>query len=125
LSLSPGTKISLAELRRLPAAPLVSRPLVIVNACESAAQDAFYYDGYMPFFIEQLGARGFIGTEVVAPQLLAHDFALQFFDAFTRGESVAAIIWRLRRQYVNEHHTILGFNYSLYCPGDVRVQTLT
>lgn len=114
-------RLRLADLRRLPAAPLLRHPLVFLNACEGATQDAFYYDGFMPFFVEELGARGFIGTEVKAPQLLAHDFALQFMRAFAQGQPVGAILWQLRQHYLDTHHTILGFNYSLYCLGDVRL----
>ena len=50
-------RLRIADLRRLPAGPLASRPLVFLNACEGATQDAFYYDGFMPFFIEQQLAR--------------------------------------------------------------------
>lgn len=39
----------------------------------------------MPYFIEEIGARGFIGTEVKAPQLLAHNVALRFIEAFAAG----------------------------------------
>lgn len=121
LNFGGQARMRLADLRRLPAAPLARRPLVFLNACEGATQDAFYYDGFMPYFIEEQGARGFIGTEVKAPQLLAHDFALQFLRAFAQGQPVGEILWRLRRFYLDTHHTILGFNYSLYCLGDVRL----
>ena len=121
LNFGGQTRLRLADLRRLPSAPLTRRPLVFLNACEGATQDAFYYDGFMPYFIEEQGARGFIGTEVKAPQLLAHDFALQFLRAFARGQPVGEILWQLRRQYLDTQHTILGFNYSLYCAGDVRL----
>jgi hypothetical protein len=113
--------IRIADLRRLPAGPLASHPLVFLNACSGATQDAFYYDGFMPFFIEQQGARGFIGTEVRAPQILAHEFALQFLRMFGAGQPVGAILWRLRQHYLQEHNNILAFNYSLYCSGDVRL----
>jgi hypothetical protein len=121
LYFSRSQRLRIADLRRLPAGPLVSRPLVFLNACEGATQYPFYYDGFMPFFVEQQLARGFIGTEVKAPTLLAHDFALRFMDMFGQGEPVGAILWKLRRHYLDTHHTILGFNYSLYCPGDVRL----
>jgi hypothetical protein len=111
----------LADLRDLPVAALPHRPLVFVNACEGASQEAFYYDGFMPFFIEQQGARGFIGAEVKAPQLLGHDLALAFLRQFAQGRPVGEILWQLRRRYLDEHHTILAFNYSLYCLGEVRL----
>jgi hypothetical protein len=121
LSFSTGAQVRLADLRRLPATYFARRPLVFLNACEGGTQDAFYYDGFMPYFIEELGARGFIGTEVKAPQLLAHDIALHFLEAFAAGQPVGDILWRLRRHYLDTHHNILAFNYSLYCRGDVRV----
>jgi hypothetical protein len=121
LSFSMGTQMRLADLRRLPAAYFAQRPLVVLNACEGATQDAFYYDGFMPYFIEEIGARGFIGTEVKAPVFLAHDVALRFITAFAAGQSVGDILWQLRRYYLDAHQNILGFNYSLYGPGDVRL----
>ncbi len=121
LTFSANARLRLADLRRLPTAYFARRPLVFLNACEGATQDAFYYDGFMPYFIEELGARGFIGTEVKAPIFLAHDVALRFMEAFAAGRPVGDILWRLRRHYLNKHHNILAFNYSLYSPGDVRL----
>jgi hypothetical protein len=121
LYFGPKTLMRLADLRDLPVAPLPHRPLVFLNACEGASQEAFYYDGFMPFFIEQQGARGFIGTEIKAPQLLGHELALAFLQQFAQGRPVGEILWRLRRHYLDKHHTILAFNYSLYCLGDVRL----
>jgi hypothetical protein len=121
LYFSPATLLRLADLRDLPVAALPHHPLVFLNACEGASQEAFYYDGFMPFFIEQRGARGFIGAEVKAPQLLGHDFAIAFLRDFAAGRPVGEILWRLRRYYLDTHHTILAFNYSLYCLSDVHL----
>jgi hypothetical protein len=121
LSFSQGRVLRLADLRRLPAARLSGRPLVFLNACEGATREAFFYDSYMPFFIEELGARGFIGAEVKVPQLLAHDFALEFLRAFAAGQPAGQILWALRRQYLEQHHNILAFSYSLYGLGEVRL----
>jgi hypothetical protein len=114
-------RMRIADLRQLPAGMFSGRPLVFLNACEGAAQDAFYYDGFMPFFIQQQGARGFIGAEVKAPQLLAHELALQFLQMFSEGQAVGEILWQLRRHYIDQHNNILAFNYSLYCPGETRL----
>jgi hypothetical protein len=121
LCFSPRTLMRLADLRDLPVAALPQRPIVFLNGCEGASQEAFYYDGFMPFFIEQQGARGFIGAEVKAPQLLGHDLALAFLRQFGQGRPVGEILWQLRRHYLEKHHTILAFNYSLYCLGEVRL----
>jgi CHAT domain len=114
LSFSVGERIRIADMRRLPGGTLPDHALVFLNACEGATQQAFYYDGFMPFFIEECGACGFIGTEVKTPVLLAHDLAQHFMRLFVQGGSVGQILWRLRRHYLKNHHTILGFNYTLY-----------
>ncbi len=121
LSFSRHQQLRLADLRRLPVAPLDGQPLVFLNACEGATQDAFFYDGFMPFFVEELGARGFIGTEVKAPQRLAHDIGLRFWHDFTEGQPIGEILWRIRREYLDQHNNILAFNYSLYCLSEVRL----
>jgi hypothetical protein len=121
LIFSSGRRTRLVDLKRLGGEPLPRRPLVFVNACEGATQDAFYYDGFMPFFIEQQGARGFIGTEVKVPTRLAHDFALEFLHRFAQGQEVGTILWELRRHYLDTHNTILAFNYSLYGLGETRL----
>jgi hypothetical protein len=121
LSFSRHQQLRLADLRRLPVAPLDGQPLVFLNACEGATQDAFFYDGFMPFFVEELGARGFIGTEVKAPQRLAHDIALRFWNDFTSGQPIGEILWHIRRDYLDQHNNILAFNYSLYCLSEVRL----
>lgn len=121
LAFSPGEQVRLADLRRLRDNPFPGRPLVFLNACEGATQDAFYYDGFMPFFIEEHGARGFIGTEVKAPQLLAHDFAIHFMRLFAEGRPVGEILWLLRRHYIDTHHSILAFNYTLYGLDEVQL----
>jgi len=121
LTFSRGDRVRLADMRRIVTGPLSGRPLVFLNACEGATQDAFYYDGFMPFFIEECGARGFIGTEVKAPQLLAHDFALRFLERFGEGRPVGEILWQLRRYYLEKHNNPLAFNYTLYGLDEVQL----
>ncbi|GAB4440731.1 MAG: hypothetical protein OHK0015_37160 [Chloroflexi bacterium OHK40] len=109
------------DLRRLELDPLPQRPLVFINACEGATRDPLYYDNFVSYFIGDRHARGCIGTEVIVPRYLAHQVALAFFDGFTRGESVGPLLWRLRRQFLAEHHNLLVFNYTLYGNGDMRL----
>jgi hypothetical protein len=110
----------LADLERMQS-QLEQRPLVFLNACEGATQQPLYYDGFMPYFIETRGARAFIGAEVKAPQYLAHDYSLNFWQHLARGASLAEIMRQLRRHYADTYNNILAFNYSLYGHGDVRL----
>ncbi|MFL5807183.1 MAG: hypothetical protein ACJ8CR_36315 [Roseiflexaceae bacterium] len=118
---TPDQSIRLADLERIEDDVPWNSPLVFLNSCKGAAHDTIFYDGFMSFFIERRAARAFIGTEVDAPQLLAHDFAIHFLRAFAQGWSVGKILWQLRRHYLEYHHTILGFNYSLYGLDEVRL----
>lgn len=121
LSFSAGRKLSLIELQRLQAPPLPGRPLVFLNACEGATREAFSYGGFVPFFVETLGARGFIGAEVKVPQRFAHDFGLAFMRYFAQGLPVGTILWQLRRAYLERANNILGFGYSLYGLSEMRL----
>jgi hypothetical protein len=112
--------VRLADLERADK-QLAGRPLIFLNSCEGGMQHPLHYDGFMPYFIETRGARAFISAEVKAPQYLAHDFSLQFWQHLGRGEPVATILWKLRRYYADTYNNILAFNYSLYGHGDVRL----
>jgi hypothetical protein len=121
LMFSAGDRLDLAELRDTVRGRLAGRPLVFLNACEGATQDAFFYDGFMPFFIQECGARGLIGAEVKLPQLLAHDAALRFMRLFAEGVQVGEALWRLRRHYLDAHHNPMAFNYTLYGLDEVQL----
>lgn len=111
-------KICLADM---PLRTEQTRPVIFLNACHSAAVQPLFADGFAGFFINKRGARAFIGTETEIPQALAHDAALRFWRAFDQGESIAKILYDLRRYYLDQHNNILAFAYSLYGPGDVHL----
>lgn len=113
--------LRLSDLQRLPVAPLREQALVVLNVCQGAAGAAFAAETFLPFFLHQLGARGFVGSDVALPPLFAHDFGLRFLEAFARGEAVGAILWRLRRHYLATHQNILAFSYTLYGTGDMQL----
>jgi hypothetical protein len=114
--------IRLADLERLELGALWNHPLVFLNACEAAPPGGVFYEGFMSFFIENRGARAFIGAEVDIPQSLAHHFALRFLQAFAEAVPVGEILWRLRRYYLDDQCTILAFNYSLYGLDELRLE---
>lgn len=97
------------------------RPLVFLNACESAELSPLFYNGFMPYFVAK-GARGMIGTECSAPAVFALDWAGKFFDQFLAGKSVGQIFLELRRDYFFKHNNILGLLYALYCDADTRIE---
>jgi hypothetical protein len=99
---------------------LAGNPLVFINACESAELSPLFYDGFVPYFMEK-GSRGVIGTECSIPALFAAEWAKRFFNRFLSGESVGQAFLELRREFLREHHNVLGLLYALYCDGDTTV----
>ncbi|RRR72398.1 MAG: hypothetical protein EI684_10150, partial [Candidatus Viridilinea halotolerans] len=97
------------RLADLPLKVDANRPLIFLNACRSAATQPLYADGFASFFINQRGARAFIGTETEIPQALAHHVALRFWRAFDQGEPIAKILYDLRRYYLKGFHQ-MGIN---------------
>jgi FtsP/CotA-like multicopper oxidase with cupredoxin domain len=93
---------------------LQGRPLVFINACDSASMSSTFYDGFVPYFIAK-GARGVIGTECEIPAMFAAEWARAFFDRFLDGEPLGDIVLALRRRFLAEHRNPLGLLYAVHC----------
>lgn len=119
LELTGGTRVGLAELKnvlRLP--PLPRRPLILVNACSSAAMSPLFYGGFLPYFLGR-GARGVVGTECDVPALFAAEWANRFFRAFLGGRrSLGTVLLDVRTQFLDADRNPLGLLYALYCDAD-------
>jgi hypothetical protein len=102
-----------APMRRV----LGGNPLVVLNACESAALTSSFYEGFLSYLIAK-GARGVIGTEAVAPAVFAASWAGRFFDRLLAGERIGAAVLAVRREFATEHRNVLGLLYSVHCDGD-------
>jgi hypothetical protein len=100
---------------------LPGKPLVFINACESAKLSPLIYDGFVPYFMAK-GARGVIGAECEIPALFAVEWARRFFDRFLRGDALGQIFLDLRREFYFENNNLLGLLYALYVDGDTRVE---
>jgi CHAT domain len=109
LSLDAPTKITLP-----------GRPLVFINACESAELSPMFYDGFAPYFMAK-GARGVIGTECKTPALFAAAWAEKFFGRFLDGETIGGAFLNLRQEFLSEHANPLGLLYAVHCDGDTRI----
>lgn len=124
LRFSDQKTVTLRELNlQAPARrPFQGKPLVFINACESAELSPLFYGGFMPYFIEK-GARGMIGAECEIPAKFAADWAQRFFERFLFDERpIGEIFLNLRREFYTQHHNILGLLYALYCDGDTRIR---
>ncbi|MBV9892270.1 MAG: CHAT domain-containing protein, partial [Rhizobacter sp.] len=100
---------------------LAGKPLVFINACESAELSPAFYDGFVPYFMAK-GARGVIGTQCKTPALFAAQWAERFFDRFLAGEAIGEAFLDLRREFFEEHGNPLGLLYAVHCDADTRVE---
>ena len=115
-------RISLGELALdAPTTTLLrGRPLVFINACESAELSPAFYDGFVPYFMAK-GARGVVGTQCKTPALFAAEWAKRFFDRFLGGAALGDVFLDLRREFLQTHGNPLGLLYAVHCDGDTRI----
>src|SRR4029078_10680915 len=116
-------KVTLGELAldAPTSTPLAGKPLVFINACESAELSPAFYDGFVPYFMAK-GARGVIGTQCKTPALFAAEWAERFFDRFLGGEALGDAFLGLRQDFLNQYGNPLGLMYAVHCDGDTQIQ---
>ena len=101
--------------------PLRGKPLVFINACESAELSPAFYDGFVPYFMAK-GARGVVGTQCKTPALFAAEWGKRFFERFLDGAALGDVFLALRREFLAEHGNPLGLLYAVHCDGDTRIE---
>jgi hypothetical protein len=114
--------ITLGELH-LDASPdiqLPGKPLVFINACQSAKLSPTFYDGFVPYFMSK-GARGVIGTECDTPAYFAMVWAQRFFDQLLSGEPLGETVLALRQEFLAQHRNPLGLLYAVHCDADTKI----
>ncbi|MEO5843457.1 MAG: CHAT domain-containing protein [Caldimonas sp.] len=100
---------------------LRGKPLVFINACESAEMSPAFYDGFVPYFMAK-GARGVVGTQCKTPALFAVEWAKRFFERFLDGAAIGEVFLALRREFLESHGNPLGLLYAVHCDGDTRIE---
>ena len=120
---SADAAITLADLDLdAPTSTLLrGKPLVFINACESAELSPAFYDGFVPYFMAK-GARGVVGTQCKTPALFAAEWGKRFFERFLDGAALGDVFLALRREFLAEHGNPLGLLYAVHCDGDTRIE---
>lgn len=95
-----------------------SRPLVILNMCESAQITPSLSDSFIDFFLDR-GAEGVIGTECPMTVEFAHPFAEAFLMEILTGASVGKALLDARRHFMQVKNP-LGLAYTLFGSATVR-----
>jgi hypothetical protein len=121
--LTSGNALTLRELERsapLEHGPLLhGNPLVVLNACGSAAQSPLASAGLVPYLQAQ-GARACIGTECDIPAVFGAAFGSALLMALVRDRlTVGAALRAARRAFLEREHNPLGLLYALYGSADL------
>jgi hypothetical protein len=123
LSLSEGEQgLTLDEIRSETVAPdamAPGRPLIILNACESAEIDGRFYDGFVPWFLAR-GASAVIGTDCETPSLFAAHFGTALLAALAQDAPIGDTLLTLRQTFNAEHRNPLGLIYRVFGNIDAR-----
>ena len=118
----PAVRIEPGDIRLwLDEQMLDEHPIVFINACGGAQVNSTFYEGFGRMFLSR-HASAVIGPQTEVPALFAGEFARCFFKDFFRGgydNSLALVLFRLRRMMWDEYCNPLGLVYSLYRDADI------
>jgi hypothetical protein len=91
---------------------LLSRPLVILNMCESAQITPTLSDSFIHFFLDR-GARGVIGTECPMTVEFANVFSESLLTGLLAGQTIGNALLQARRKFIGLRNP-LGLAYTLF-----------
>ena len=101
---------------------LRGKPLVFINACESAELSPAFYDGFVPYFMAK-GARGVIGTQCKTPALVRGRMGEALLRALPRRRRARRGLPRpCGASSSTQHGNPLGLLYAVHCDGDTRIE---
>jgi hypothetical protein len=95
-------------------------PLVFINGCAGAGFTPYAPSPFVKQFIQGRGAAAVIGAEVTVWEVLAAEFALEFFRSFLAGESAGRAMLVARRKLLAKNNP-LGLVYTLYGSADLQL----
>ena len=93
---APRGPLQVGQLRDISCDPIPGRPLVVFNACGSAAGDRAYQSEFLTLFVDTYRARGFIGTDWTVNAVFADAFGQRLIrrlldDHLPVAEALAAV----------------------------------
>jgi CHAT domain len=89
------------------------RPLIIANACGTAAVDARSEGSFQSWFLNNRH-RGFVGTKTNVPNDAAVHFAVRLYEELLARRPIGEAIVRARRRLLAERGNPYGLFYVLY-----------
>jgi len=97
-----------------------SRPVVFLNACESAKMDGRFYDGFVPRLLA-MGACAVIGSDCDIPSLFGAHFGIRFLEGFLKSGTVGEVLLSVRKTLLDDYHNPLGLIYRVFGNADVKL----
>jgi hypothetical protein len=109
--------LHVSELLDASCKPLPGQPLVVFNACGSAAGDRAFQSAFLTLFVDTYRARGFIGTDWSVNQVFADAFGRRLIELLLDERlAVADALARVRAEALSAGNPF-AFSYALYaCP---------
>jgi hypothetical protein len=97
------------------------RPIVFLNACQSAELVPSSTSGFVRTFLDR-NASAVIGTECPMTSVFASAFAKSLFDELLSASDVGTALWKARREFLApDLRNPLGLAYTLYGRGTARL----
>jgi len=98
-----------------------SKPVVILNCCESGNIIPSLAESFVDFFIKR-GAKSVIGTECPMTCIFAHPFGQSILESILKGETIGSAMLNARRYFYNNCKNPLGLAYTLFGSATTRFQ---
>lgn len=96
------------------------RPLVFMNACDSASYSPDQFDDLIQLLCSR-GAAGVIGTQCEVREVLANEFVLLFLKSFLRRIPAGQALFDVRHALLAQGDP-RGLAYSLFAAAEVRLE---
>ncbi|MFF4396448.1 CHAT domain-containing protein [Streptomyces sp. NPDC001480] len=124
LAFTEGRQVGLRDARRHapPDVPLPGAPLVVLNACATAARGSALRAGFPSYFLSK-GARAVVCTDIEVPTELGAEWARRFFDRLLTGDTVATALHLTARELYKEHQNLLCLLYTAFGTSEARLVT--
>jgi hypothetical protein len=124
LEFTAGRRVGLRDARRYapPDIPLPGAPLVVLNACATAAPGSALRVGFPSYFLSK-GARAVVCTDVEVPTELGAEWARRFFDRLLTGDTVATALHLTARDLHKDHQNLLCLLYTAFGTSEARLVT--
>lgn len=93
-------------------------PLVFLNGCGTVGYTPDALSPFLKKLVDDRGASGVIGTEILVWEQLATEMAKRFLEAFLAKESAGRALLEARLALLAQNNP-LGLVYTLYAPSDL------